>query len=165
ASRDVHDEPQMREHQLPGGFEITLGAEALSERALIIAAENWNTAHPLEIGVEAPEWAGQGQIARAGNQCTCSHEISRGLDRHFSSRPIRVLNAPEVPLRVPGGPLSNNSLRANAAFGIPLLGKPEATGGRVAGNAWAQVGSTEIRFPSRVRPNRGVPARTTAREK
>ena len=67
--------------------------------ALVIAVENRNTAYPLEIGVEAPEWAGQGQIARAGDQCTCSHEISRGLDGHFSSRLIRVLKAPEVPCR------------------------------------------------------------------
>jgi len=102
AARDVHHEPQVRQHQLSGGVEIALGAEALGECALLRAGKDGNAADALEVGIETTERAGQCLIAHARNQRgTCSHRISRVLSRHSSSRAIRVLKAPEVPPEPP----------------------------------------------------------------
>src|SRR6185437_5210364 len=92
------DEPQMRQHQLPGGTQVATKAQALCELTFFFTAQDWNSANSVQVSVQASQRTGQREVAIAGDQCgTCGHEISHLLGGHFSTRGIGVLRATKVP--------------------------------------------------------------------
>jgi hypothetical protein len=74
AAGDVHYESQMRKNELACGLEVVVAPEALGQLALFLAAENGNTADPVQISIQAPQRTGQRQVTITGDDCgTCGH--------------------------------------------------------------------------------------------
>ncbi len=48
----MYDETQVRQHHLPGGFEILLIEEALGQLALLLDGEQREAVHGLHVGLE-----------------------------------------------------------------------------------------------------------------
>jgi hypothetical protein len=70
----MHDEAQMRKHELTGGAQVILAPKAFSKLALFVAAQNWNTADPVQVSVEASERTGKSQVTMTRDDCsTCGH--------------------------------------------------------------------------------------------
>ncbi len=63
AACNVHHESQVREHQLPGGIQIGLGAETDGEGDLVFLRQNRNLGNAVYIGVQAPHGAREHQTA------------------------------------------------------------------------------------------------------
>jgi hypothetical protein len=58
----VHDEAQVREHQLPGGVEIVVLAKANGQRALLFLGQDRHGADRLDVGIKAADRATQDQV-------------------------------------------------------------------------------------------------------
>src|SRR5882757_5924435 len=63
---DVNNKAKMREDELTRSAEVIFAPEALCERLLFFPGQNWNTADPVQISVEAAERTGQSQITIPG---------------------------------------------------------------------------------------------------
>ena len=55
ATRDMHDEAQVRQHELARGVEVVIVAQAAREGLFILAGEHGDAAHGVDIGVEAAD--------------------------------------------------------------------------------------------------------------
>src|SRR5262249_21011013 len=103
ASCDVHNETQVRQHELSGGAQVVAPAKTDSELALLLTAQHGNAADPLEISIDAADRAGQGEVSVTGDEGGASgHRVSWVLGGHSSTRVVRVLTAPIVPGRSTG---------------------------------------------------------------
>jgi hypothetical protein len=56
-ARDVHDEPQVRQHQVPRGIEITLAPKAGGQRHLVFLGQDRDLRDTVDISVQAPDGA------------------------------------------------------------------------------------------------------------
>jgi hypothetical protein len=54
-ARDVHDEAQVRHHQLAGRTEVVFLAETARQRLLLVLAQHRNAVHCRDIGIEAAD--------------------------------------------------------------------------------------------------------------
>jgi hypothetical protein len=64
----------MRKYELTRGAQVILAPKAFSQLTLLVAAQNWNTADPVQISVEASERTGKSQVTLTGDDCsTCGH--------------------------------------------------------------------------------------------
>jgi hypothetical protein len=64
----------MGKNELARGAQIILAPKALSQFALLLAAQNGNTADPVQVSVEAPQRTGESQVTITGDDCgTCGH--------------------------------------------------------------------------------------------
>jgi hypothetical protein len=61
---NVHDESQVREHQLAGSIQVGLGAEANRQRDFVFLRENRNLRYAVYVGVQAPDRSRKYQTAR-----------------------------------------------------------------------------------------------------
>ena len=52
---DVHDESQVREHQLPRGLQIAFRAEARRQRHLVFLRQHGDLGNAIDVGVQAPD--------------------------------------------------------------------------------------------------------------
>ena len=59
AARDVHDEAQVREHEVARRVEVLVFVESTGEGEFLLAAEHRNRRYALDISLEASERAGQ----------------------------------------------------------------------------------------------------------
>src|SRR4249920_3298907 len=96
----------MRQHELAGGLEVAVIAEALGERSLILARQHGNAAYLVHVRVETADGSGKDEIVLAGNYCgrggghldeTSWGDLLISMCRDISSRVIRVLRPQSVP--------------------------------------------------------------------
>ena len=62
AARDVHDEAQVRQHQLARRVEVVVAAQPARERLFFLAGQHRNAAHGVDVRVEAADRAGEDGI-------------------------------------------------------------------------------------------------------
>ena len=63
AAGNVHDESQVRKHQLAGRIEVRLGAEARRERNFIVLRQDRNLRNAINIRIQAPHGARKNQTS------------------------------------------------------------------------------------------------------
>src|SRR3546814_2918934 len=80
-------------HQLAGGAEVFLVAEAVRERLFVLDGEHRDLVHRADVGVQRAERAGHRQVV--GDEGLIERGSCHG--RHFSSVHMRLLTKGEVP--------------------------------------------------------------------
>ena len=65
---DVHDEPQVRQHQLTCGVQVGRAAKPGCESDLIVLRQNRDLRYAIDIGIQAPDGACKDQSSLFGNQ-------------------------------------------------------------------------------------------------
>ena len=104
AAGDVHDEAQVRQHQLTGGIEVAVVLQAARQRELLFARQHGNARHAFDVGIEAPDRTGQNEIGSSDRTKRSGHfEDVPPLEwvQEFSNRAIGVLTGRKVPARRP----------------------------------------------------------------
>jgi len=74
----VHHEAQVRQHQLARRLDIVVVAEARRERGFFLAAQHRDAADRVEIRVEAPDRAGEGQFGGTAADERCRGHVIEG---------------------------------------------------------------------------------------
>src|SRR5207253_11377387 len=72
AAGDVHDEAQVRHHELAGSLEVAVIAETLGEFGLVLARQHGDAAHLVHVRVEASDRTGHEEVTLAGDQSSGS---------------------------------------------------------------------------------------------
>ena len=96
AARDVHDEAQVRQHQLTRGIEVAARLQLARERELLLTRQHRDARHAFNIGIEASDRTGQNEIGgRADQRSAHFEDVSPEVGLEFSNRAIGVLTGLE----------------------------------------------------------------------
>ena len=80
AARDVHDEAQVRQHELARGVEVVVVAQAARQGLLFLAGQHRDAAHGVDVGVEAADRAGENEFERIAS----GKRVGRSMACHSS---------------------------------------------------------------------------------
>src|SRR5262249_23194697 len=98
-ARDVHDEAQVRQHQLTSRVEVAAGLQLARELELLFTRQHRDARHAFDVGFQASDRTGKNEIGTGSDQSSVHFEdmppVRVGWE--FSSRVFGVLRQQKVP--------------------------------------------------------------------